>query len=99
MSRWILFVVIADEFHKLLHSPFLEDPHQRGSHGLLLAYEARDGNLHFVGGDFGYSAITVDVTPCDLLEFEVTRDIRVLCSGPMRAVAVPQGCLSILRWP
>lgn len=99
VSSWILVLVIANEFHKLLHSPFLKNAHQWRSDGLSSILEGRGRHLHLVGGDFGYSALAVDVASCDLLEFEITRDIRVLISVLVRGYPVPQGCLLILRLP
>jgi hypothetical protein len=54
------------KLEELLRSPFLKEAHKRTS-----------DRLHLGARHFGNPAIAVDKTACDLLEFEITRNIRM----------------------
>jgi hypothetical protein len=56
--------------------------------------------FHFIGGDFGYSSITIDVTSCNLFEFEIASDISMLCViNEKPNDNLRQAYWSILHWP
>jgi len=89
MSGRIFFLVIRNELHEFLHSPFLKDSHEWGSKG-----------LHLVRWNLGDPSIPVNIAPGNLLEFKITCDIGVLTVTPIpRRGVLRQACLSILHLP
>lgn len=66
MSRGVFVLPSLEELEEFLCPALLEEAHQR----------ALDG-LHLGTGNFGYPPVTIDKAACDLLEFQIARNIGV----------------------
>ena len=66
VGRRVVIFPSLEKLEELLRSTFLKEAHQRTS-----------DRLHLGAWHFGNPAIAVDKTACDLLEFEIARDIRM----------------------
>ena len=66
MSGRVLVFPSLEKLEEFLRPPFLKQTHK-----------GTGDRLHFSARDFGNPSIAIDKASCDLLEFEIPRDVRV----------------------